>query len=219
MERTAIIVAGGSGRRLGGPVPKQFQALKGRPLLMWTIEAFHRFDPRMPLIVVLPAAHFGIWKALCMGHRFFIEHRVVAGGEQRWHSVKAGLGPVQGHGTVAVHDGVRPLVSTELIARCFDAAEKSGAAIPVIPVVPSIREVTAEGSRALDRTKLLAVQTPQCFHTDLLRKAFALPYDPAFTDEATMVERSGVKVELVEGDEQNMKVTNAADLRTIEALL
>ena len=125
MERTAIIVAGGSGRRLGGPVPKQFQALKGRPLLMWTIEAFHRFDPRMPLIVVLPAAHFGIWKALCMGHRFFIEHRVVAGGEPRWHSVKAGLGPVQGHGTVAVHDGVRPLVSTELIARCFDAYDLS----------------------------------------------------------------------------------------------
>ncbi|MBK8225558.1 MAG: 2-C-methyl-D-erythritol 4-phosphate cytidylyltransferase [Flavobacteriales bacterium] len=219
MHRSTIIVAGGSGKRLGGPVPKQFQTVKGRPLLMWTIEAFHRFDPGMALIVVLPQAHLDIWKALCMGHRFFIEHEVVAGGEQRWHSVKAGLEKAEGDGLVAVHDGVRPLVSTELIARCFDAADKHAAAIPVVPVVPSIRETTAEGSRALDRAKLLAVQTPQCFHTDLLRKAFQQPYDPAFTDEATLVERLGVKVALVEGEENNIKVTSAMDMRVIESLL
>lgn len=219
MHRSTIIVAGGSGKRLGGPVPKQFQTVKGRPLLMWTIEAFHRFDPGMALIVVLPPEHFDIWKALCMGHRFFIEHEVVAGGEQRWHSVKAGLEKVEGDGLVAVHDGVRPLVSTELIARCFDAADKHAAAIPVVPVVPSIRETTAEGSRALDRSKLLAVQTPQCFHTDLLRKAFEQPYDPTFTDEATLVERLGVRVALVEGEENNIKVTAAMDMRLIEALL
>jgi len=219
MHRSTIIVAGGSGKRLGGPVPKQFQTVKGRPLLMWTIEAFHRFDPGMDLIVVLPQAHFDIWKALCMGHRFFITHEVVAGGEQRWHSVKAGLEKVEGDGLVAVHDGVRPLVSSDLIARCFDAADKSAAAIPVVPVVPSIRETTAEGSRALDRSKLLAVQTPQCFHTDLLRKAFKQPYDPSFTDEATLVERLGVKVALVEGEENNIKVTNAMDMRVVEALL
>ncbi|MFN3875317.1 MAG: 2-C-methyl-D-erythritol 4-phosphate cytidylyltransferase, partial [Flavobacteriales bacterium] len=169
MHRSAIIVAGGSGKRLGGPVPKQFQTAKGRPLLMWTIEAFHRFDPAMPLVVVLPQEHFDIWKALCMGHRFFIPHEVAAGGEQRWHSVKAGLARVQGDGLVAVHDGVRPLVSAALIERCFEAAHRSAAAIPVVPVVPSIREATAEGSRALDRSRLLAVQTPQCFHADLLR--------------------------------------------------
>lgn len=219
MHRSTIIVAGGSGKRLGGPVPKQFQTVKGRPLLMWTIEAFHRFDPSMQLIVVLPQTHFDIWKALCMGHRFFIEHEVVAGGEQRWHSVKAGLEKVEGDGLVAVHDGVRPLVSTELIARCFDAADKHAAAIPVVPVVPSIRETTAEGSRALDRSKLLAVQTPQCFHTDLLRKAFEQPYDPTFTDEATLVERLGMRVALVEGEENNIKVTAAMDMRLIEALL
>jgi 2-C-methyl-D-erythritol 4-phosphate cytidylyltransferase len=218
-NRYSIIVAGGSGKRLGGPVPKQFQGVKGRPLLMWTIEAFHRYDPKMPLFVVLPKEHFDIWKALCMGHRFFVEHEVVAGGEQRYHSVKAGLEKVQGDGLVAVHDGVRPLVSAELIGRCFDAADRSGAAIPVVPVVPSIRETTADGSRALDRSKLLAVQTPQCFHADLLRKAFALPYDPAFTDEATMVERLGVKVELVEGEENNIKVTTEIDLETLAAIL
>jgi 2-C-methyl-D-erythritol 4-phosphate cytidylyltransferase len=219
MHRSTIIVAGGSGKRLGGPVPKQFQTLKGRPLLLWTIEAFHRFDPAMALIVVLPREHFDIWRALCMGHRFFIAHAVVAGGEQRWHSVKAGLEKVEHDGSVAVHDGVRPLVSTDLIARCFEAAETHAAAIPVVPVVPSIRETTADGSRALDRSKLLAVQTPQCFHADLLRKAFEQPYDPAFTDEATLVERTGVKVALVEGEEHNIKVTTPLDLKVAELLL
>jgi 2-C-methyl-D-erythritol 4-phosphate cytidylyltransferase len=219
MEHSTIIVAGGSGKRLGGPVPKQFQVVKGRPLLMWTIEAFHRFDPAMPIIVVLPREHFDIWKALCLGHRFFIKHEVVAGGEQRWHSVKAGLDKVEHDGLVAVHDGVRPLVSTELIGRCFAAADEQAAAIPVLPVVPSIRETTAEGSRALDRSRLLAVQTPQCFHADLLRKAFEQPYDSSFTDEATLVERMGVKVALVEGEEKNIKVTTAMDLRVVEALL
>ncbi len=218
MDRTTIIVAGGSGRRLGGPVPKQFQTVKGRPLLMWTIEAFHRYDQAMPLIVVLPKEQFDIWKALCVAHRFFIHHTVVAGGEQRWHSVKAGLENVEGDGLVAVHDGVRPLVSTDLIWRCFDAAHQHAAAIPVTPVVPSIREVTAEGSKALDRSKLLAVQTPQCFHTDLLRKAFEQPYDPAFTDEATLVERLGVKVTLVKGEESNIKVTTQDDLDLAEVL-
>lgn len=219
MNRSTIIVAGGSGTRLGGPVPKQFQKVKGRPLLMWTIEAFHRYDPLMRLIVVLPQTHFEIWRALCMGHRFFIEHQVVAGGEQRWHSVKAGLENVEGDGLVAVHDGVRPLVSADLIGRCFDAADLHAAAIPVVPVVPSIRETTADGSRALDRSRLLAVQTPQCFHTDLLRKAFELPFDPAFTDEATLVERLGVNVTLVEGEESNIKVTSAMDMCVVELSL
>ena len=219
MTKAAIIVAGGSGLRLGGPVPKQFQLVKGRPLLMWTIDAFHRYDASMSLIVVLPEMHFEIWKALCMGHRFFIQHQVVAGGVQRYHSVKAGLDKVEGDGLVAVHDGVRPLVSADLIARCFEAADKHAAAIPAVPIVPSVRESTGDGSRALDRSKLLAVQTPQCFHTDLLRKAFGLPYDPSFTDEATMVERLGKKVHLVDGEENNIKVTTATDLRLAEILL
>lgn len=215
-QRTTIIVAGGSGKRLGGPVPKQFQTVKGRPLLMWTIEAFHRYDEAMHIIVVLPQEHFDIWKALCMGHRFFTHHQVVAGGEQRYHSVKAGLDKIEGDGLVAVHDGVRPLVSRDLIWRCFDAAHLHGAAVPVVPVVPSVRETTADGSRALDRSRLLAVQTPQCFHTDLLRRAFDLPYDSTFTDEATMVERLGVKVTLVKGEDSNIKVTTAMDLRIVE---
>ncbi len=219
MERTTIIVAGGSGKRMGGPIPKQFLLLKGRPLLCWTIEAFHRYDPAMPIIVVLPEQQIPIWKSLCIGHHFHVPHETVAGGEERFHSVRNGLALVKHDGLVAVHDGVRPLVSVELIDRCFKAADEHAAAIPVVPVVPSIRESTPEGSRALDRSKLLAVQTPQCFHTDLLRKAFESPYDSTFTDEATLVERMGVKVHLVEGEESNIKVTTATDMRTIELQL
>lgn len=219
MEGSTIIVAGGSGKRMGGPIPKQFLLLKGRPLLCWTIEAFHSYDPAMPIIVVLPEQQIPIWKSLCIGHHFIVPHETVAGGEERFHSVRNGLAIVKHDGLVAVHDGVRPLVSVELIDRCFKAADEHAAAIPVVPVVPSIRESTPEGSRALDRSKLLAVQTPQCFHTDLLRKAFESPYDSTFTDEATLVERMGVKVHLVEGEESNIKVTTATDMRTIELQL
>jgi len=219
MQRSTIIVAGGSGKRMGAAVPKQFLPLRSKPLLMWTIEAFHGFDPAMPIVVVLPQEQLYTWQALCLEHGFTIPHAVVAGGEQRWHSVKAGLARVRGDGVVAVHDGVRPLVSTALISRCFNAAEAHGAAIPVVPVVPSVRERTQGGSRAVDRSKLLAVQTPQCFGVPLLRRAFELPYDPAFTDEATLVERLVVDVHLVEGEDHNIKVTTPFDLQVAELVL
>lgn len=219
MQRSTILVAGGSGTRLGGPVPKQFQEVKGRPLLMWTVEAFHRADPAMSLIVVLPGPHINLWRSLCGAHGLSIPHDVVPGGEQRWHSVRAGLAIVRHDGVVGVHDGVRPLVSSALVQRCFDAAERTGSGIPVVPVVPSVRETTAHGSRALDRSRLLAVQTPQCFRAELLRRAFEQPYDPAFTDEATLVERSGTAVHLVQGEEDNIKVTTAMDLLVAAHLL
>ena len=216
MQRSTIIVAGGSGKRMGGPIPKQFMLAKGRPLLCWAIEAFHACDQAMPIIVVLPEAQIPIWKALCIGHGFLIEHQIVVGGEERFHSTRNGLSAVKGEGVVAVHDGVRPLVSKELIARCFAAGEEHGAAIPVVPVTSSIRQVDEKSSKAIDRSSLRAVQTPQCFRTDLLRKAFEQAYDPAFTDEATLVERMGVKVALVEGEESNIKVTTATDLKVVE---
>lgn len=208
---------------MGAAVPKQFLLLKGRPLLCWTIEAFRAYDAQMPIIVVLPEAQIPIWKDLCNEHSFRVEHQVVAGGEERHHSVKNGLAAVHHDGLVAVHDGVRPLVSTDLIARCFDAADEHGAAIPVTMIPSSVREIdpaTALGaSRAVDRSLLRAVQTPQCFRMDILRKAFELPYDPAFTDEATLVERTGTAVYLVDGEERNIKVTTPVDLRLAEALL
>ena len=221
MQRSTIIVAGGSGNRMGGPIPKQFLLLKEKPLLCWTIEAFRTFDAEMPIIVVLPEAQIPIWKSLCIGHSFLVEHKVVAGGTERHHSVKNGLAAVKHDGLVAVHDGVRPLVSTDLIGRCFQAAEEGGAAVPVVPITSSVREVdSVKGtSHPVDRSRLRAVQTPQCFQVGLLRKAFELPYDPAFTDEATLVERNGVTVHLVPGEEHNIKVTTPLDLQVAEIWL
>lgn len=218
MLRSTIIVAGGSGTRMGGPIPKQFLLLKGRPLLCWTIEAFHRYDPAMPIILVLPQQQITVWKTLCIGHHFHLPHTIVAGGAERFHSVRNGLAQVEHDGLVAVHDGVRPLASEALIDRCFRAAEAHGAAIPVVPIASSVREVGGDASRALDRSKLRAVQTPQCFRVEVLRKAFDLPYDPAFTDEATLVERIGAKVHLVDGEERNIKVTTKEDLLLAQSL-
>jgi 2-C-methyl-D-erythritol 4-phosphate cytidylyltransferase len=217
--KSTIIVAGGSGTRMGAAIPKQFLLLKGRPLLCWTIEAFHAFDAAMPIIVVLPEDQLSTWQSLCVAHGFNIPHTVTTGGAERFHSVRNGLGLVQGDGLVAVHDGVRPLVGAALIARCFAAAEQHGAAIPVVPIPSSVRQLTEEGSEALDRSRLRAVQTPQCFSVPLLRRAFELPYDPAFTDEATLVERLGMDVHLVEGEDHNIKVTTPIDLRVAELVL
>jgi 2-C-methyl-D-erythritol 4-phosphate cytidylyltransferase len=223
--KSSIIVAGGSGKRMGllrqsasahGPIPKQFLLIKGKPLLCWTIEAFHRYDPAMPIIVVLPEQQITTWKTLCMGHRFLIDHEVVAGGEERFHSVRNGLAAVTHDGLVAVHDGVRPLVSLALIERCFRAAEEHGAAIPVIPITSSVRQIHGDDSRPLDRSTLRAVQTPQCFRVPLLHEAFALPYEAAFTDEATLVERTGARIHMVEGEERNIKVTVPEDLPLVE---
>jgi 2-C-methyl-D-erythritol 4-phosphate cytidylyltransferase len=219
MERSTIIVAGGSGKRMGAPLPKQFMLLKGRPLLCWTIEVFHRYDASMPIVVVLPEQHVPIWKSLCIGHNFHVAHEAVAGGEERFHSVRNGLAQVDHDGLLAVHDGVRPLVSVEVIDRCFRAAEEHGAAIPAVSITSSVREVSGDTSKALDRSKLRAVQTPQCFRAELLRKAFELPFDPAFTDEATLVERIGAKVLLVPGEERNIKVTTPEDLLLAEAFM
>lgn len=225
MKHSTIIVAGGSGTRMGAAVPKQFLLLKGRPLLCWTIEAFRAFDAQMPIIVVLPEAQIATWKKLCSQHAFGVEHTVLAGGSERHHSVKNGLAELQRDGHVAVHDGVRPLVSKELIARCFKAAEEHGAAVPVIPISSSVREIeggtsgSLATSKAVDRARFRAVQTPQCFRVDLLKSAFEMPFDPAFTDEATLVERTGAAVFLVEGEESNLKVTTQMDLRVAEVLI
>mgnify|MGYP003482345118 FL=1 len=219
MERSAIIAAGGLGKRMGASIPKQFLLLKGKPLLCYSIDAFRAYNVTMQIVVVLPEAQIPIWKSLCIGHKFFTEHEIVAGGEERFHSVQKGLTKVTHNGVVAVHDGVRPLVDVGLIGRCFDGAKANGSAIPVVPISSSIREVMPEGSRAMDRTGFRIVQTPQCFRTDLLRKAFELPYDRAFTDEATLVERLGEPVHLVEGDDANLKITTPMDLRVAEGLV
>jgi len=218
MDSSAIIVAGGSGTRMGAPVPKQFLLLAGKPLLFHTLAAFRRARPEMHIVLVLPPEQLDAWTALCRQYGLHMDHSVVPGGKERFHSVRAGLGQVAHDGLVAVHDGARPLVSGPLITSCLSAAEAHGTAIPVVPVGSSVRIVDGTVSKALDRGPLRIVQTPQCFRVPLLRKAFELPYEPAFTDEATLVERTGAALHLVPGEERNLKVTTPTDLRVAEAL-
>ena len=219
-KHTILIVAGGRGTRMGGPQPKQFLELAGRPVLMHTLEAFDRWDASARLIVVLPEDQIDTWKRLCEAHVFGRIHRVVAGGETRFHSVRNGLGAVASNGLIAVHDGVRPLVAPSVIAACFAAAADGGTAVPVVPVVESVREVDADGgSRPVDRTRLRVVQTPQVFRADVLRAAYCLPYDPRFTDDASVVEASGVAVRLVPGNRENIKLTTPMDLLLAEQLM
>ncbi len=219
-KHTILIVAGGRGTRMGGPQPKQFLELAGRPVLMHTLEAFDRWDASARLIVVLPEDQIDTWKRLCEAHVFGRIHRVVAGGETRFHSVQNGLGAVASDGLIAVHDGVRPLVAPSVIAACFAAAADGGAAVPVVPVVESVREVDADGgSRPVDRARLRVVQTPQVFRADVLRAAYCLPYDPRFTDDASVVEASGVAVRLVPGNRENIKLTTPMDLLLAEQLM
>lgn len=219
-KHTILIVAGGRGTRMGGPQPKQFLELAGRPVLMHTLEAFDHWDASARLIVVLPEDQIDTWKRLCEAHVFGRIHRVVAGGETRFHSVRNGLGAVASDGLIAVHDGVRPLVAPSVIAACFAAAADGGAAVPVVPVVESVREVDADGgSRPVDRTRLRVVQTPQVFRADVLRAAYCLPYDPRFTDDASVVEASGVAVRLVPGNRENIKLTTPMDLLLAEQLM
>lgn len=220
MERIGvIIVAGGSGRRCGGPRPKQFQLLDGRPVLARTIDAFARALPGAEVVVVLPAKHIAFWRDLAA--RFDVKpHRTVEGGAERFHSVRRGIGALRSDpDLIAVHDGVRPLVSEELIRRVAAEAAASGAAIPVLEPVDSFRALDTAGSHALDRRTLRIVQTPQIFRADLLRRAYETEWRAEFTDDASLVEAAGHPVTLCEGEAINLKITRAEDLIVAEALV
>ena len=197
MCRTALIVAGGKGLRMGSELPKQFLPIDGKPVLMRTLEAFHRFDEKMQIILVLPREQQDFWRELCEEHGFDIKHQIADGGETRFHSVKNGLALVNGIGVVGIHDGVRPFVSQEVIARCFREAVVRKAVIPVIDVV----------------------ETPQVFDADLLKRAYEQEFTPFFTDDASVVEAMGVPVYLVEGNRENIKITTPFDLKVASALL
>ena len=220
MRTIAIIVAGGSGTRFGAELPKQFLELGGRPVLMRTISAFR--GGFSDVIVTLPEGQMALWRELCERYGFAVPHRVVAGGETRWHSVKNALdsiGDISGVDIIAVHDGVRPLVTAEVIGRTVDAARRDGAAIPVVMLDDSVRQVEKGASHALDRSTLRAVQTPQVFDARVLMAAYGQPFESTFTDDASVVERAGHSVTLVEGDPQNLKITRPMDLALAEYLL
>ena len=219
MNKTAIIVAGGKGERMNADIPKQFLEIKGKPILIHTLEAFMNFDASLQLILVLPAAQFELWETLCKKHALNIPHQIVAGGQSRFQSVKNGLDAVKVPAIVAIHDGVRPLVSKETISRCFDAAAKFGAAIPTMDSIESIRFVDANGSKSVDRNAYKMVQTPQVFDAELLKKAYEQEFSVLFTDDASVVEAMGIAVQLVDGNRENIKITTEFDLIVAERLL
>lgn len=215
MKKYIIIVAGGKGLRMGGEIPKQFLPIGGKPVLMRTMEAFHAFDAEIQIVLVLPVAQQAYWKELCDQYTFALPYRLADGGETRFHSVKNGLDtiPTDEEALVGVHDGVRPFVSAEVIARCYAEAARVGAVVPVTDVVETVRHLEdGGGSTTVNRDEYKLVQTPQVFSLSLLKQAYAQPYVPAFTDDASVVEALGHEVTLVQGNRENIKITTPFDL-------
>lgn len=227
MSDFCIVVAGGKGLRMGADLPKQFLPIGGRPLLMYTLEAFSQAVPGINIVLVLPRDQQDYWQDLCRKHVFTLAHTIADGGATRFHSVQSGLRAVEAmlasapadEALVAVHDGVRPFVAHDVISRCFSAARECGTAVPVVPVVETVRELLNDGSVTRDRSRFRLVQTPQTFRLSLLRQAYEQPYTEAFTDDASVVEAFGVPITIVEGNRENIKITTPFDLAIAEALL
>lgn len=212
MKKHAVIVAGGTGVRMGVPQPKQFLEIAGEPIIIHTLRAFAKAFSDIQLTLVLPANHLQEGAAL-IASKLDIPVQIVAGGETRFHSVQNGLATVKEDAVVFVHDAVRCLVSTDLIQICYQNALVAGSAVPVLKSSDSIRFMEQEKHRVLNREQVLLVQTPQVFLSTLILPAFQVSYDVSFTDEATVVERAGHIVNLVEGEESNIKITRPVDLR------
>lgn len=219
ITETVVIVAGGKGERMQTDIPKQFIEVKSKPVLMHTIEAFVEYNKAINIIVVLPEMQIKNWHRLCKKHAFNIPHQLVCGGKLRFESVKNGLETAPNHGLIAVHDGVRPLVSVTTIASCFREAKHSGAAVPVIEAFESIRQINGENNVAVDRKNFRLVQTPQVFEANILKKAYRQKFSKLFTDDASVVEASGIKICLVEGNRENIKITTPLDLKLAETML
>ena len=220
MKHYAIIVAGGSGSRMHSTVPKQFLLLNGLPVLMHTISAFHNCQTQPQIIVVLPADSHEYWNTVCATHQFEIPHQLISGGETRFHSVKKGLGLIdEENAIVAVHDAVRPLITKEIIDESYDCATKYGNAIVAIKSRDSVRQIKENRSVSLVRDEIYLIQTPQTFQSAQLKKAYQQPYQVNFTDDASVVEQTGVNINLIGGSYQNIKITFPEDIAIAEFLL
>jgi 2-C-methyl-D-erythritol 4-phosphate cytidylyltransferase len=216
----AIIVAGGSGSRMQAAVPKQFLLLNGKPVLMYTIEAFYNSGSRPAIIIVLPQNYHQYWIKLCNEHNFRIAHSLVNGGDTRFHSVQNGLALItDNNAVIAVHDAVRPLAEARAINQSFTHAKAYGNAIVAVKSRDSIRQVKNNISNALIRDEIYLVQTPQTFRSSLLIKAYEQEYSPEFTDDASVVERLGININIIEGDHTNIKITFPEDIAIAEMLL
>ena len=220
-EVYVVIVAGGKGLRMGGEKPKQFQDLKGRPVLMHTLERFREALPEGKLILVLPESWMTMWRDLCRQHAFSVDHELVKGGDTRFHSVKNGLDAIRGEeGVVAVHDGVRPFVAVDVRRECVKHALTGACVVPVIAPVESVRlkQGDTDRTQSIDRNLCLLVQTPQVFPLNRLRQAYSQPYQSLFTDDASVVEADGGQVEVVEGNRENIKLTTPFDWAVAQLL-
>ncbi len=218
-KKFAVIVAGGKGTRMGNALPKQFLPLCGKPVLGHSVQVFADTFPGITIILVLPADQLSYAQIVLQSLREPIDAILVKGGETRFHSVQNGLKAIDGEGIVFVHDGARPLITSNLLLRCASQAEQLGSAIPAIPVTESMRIVDGDSSKPVNRDQMRIIQTPQTFRTSIILPAFGQPFDAAFTDEATVVEAFGQKVFLTEGERSNIKVTTPEDMVIGEALL
>jgi len=215
MKKVALIVAGGKGLRINSDIPKQFLLLKGTPVLMHTLEKFSHLNE---VILVLPKYQIPFWEELCTTHNFTVPHTITEGGETRFHSVKNGLKKINENSLVAIHDGVRPLVSKNLIINLLSEVREGIGIVPIVPLKDSIRQVDAEISTQVDRTNLYKVQTPQCFLSDDIKKAYTKEYSQKFTDDASVFENYGGKILTILGEDKNLKITTEEDLKIASIL-
>lgn len=217
LTKAVIITAGGRGLRIGAPIPKQFIKLVDQPILALTIQKFYDYDPSMQIIVTLPEDEVERWVQIQREIHFAVEHEIVVGGPNRFQSVKNGLSKVTAD-LVAVHDGVRPFVSEEVIDGCFYKAETAGSAIPVMSIIESIRQVDEGTSKSVNRSKFRKVQTPQVFRSKELQEAYEQEYNDEFTDDASVFEANGGTIHLVDGNVENLKITTPLDLKIAKLL-
>jgi 2-C-methyl-D-erythritol 4-phosphate cytidylyltransferase len=219
VKKFVLMMAGGSGSRMNNNIPKQFVELNGKPVIMHTFQVFYDFDPAINFVLVLPEQQVECWKQLCEKHNFCIPHEIAFGGETRFFSVKNGLEKISGDGIVFIHDSVRPLVSVKTIENCLAKTLEKGNALPVVAVTESVRKVKKDSSKAVDRNNYKLVQTPQTFIVDQIKKAYLQTFSEHFTDDASVLENTGEKIHLVDGNHENIKITYPQDLTIAEALL
>jgi 2-C-methyl-D-erythritol 4-phosphate cytidylyltransferase len=218
-QEYAIIVAGGKGTRIKSALPKQFLELNGLPILMHTINAFQRYSKNIVVILVLPEDDFETWQSLCSKHNFTAKLILQKGGDTRFQSVKNGLEKIEGDGLVAIHDGVRPLVSEDIIGASYRLAAVHKTAVAAVRLKESIRMTDQDNTKAVDRSKFRLIQTPQTFEVALIKKAYQIKDDPSLTDDASVAERTGQVISLFEGSYENIKITTPEDLIIAKALL
>jgi 2-C-methyl-D-erythritol 4-phosphate cytidylyltransferase len=219
MQKYAIVVAGGIGKRMEASVPKQFLEINGYPILYYSIKKFYDYDNDIKIVVVMNQNYIQFWKECILKYKISIPHLVVAGGEERFYSVQNALKILEGDGIVGIHDAVRPFVKLETIQRCFETAKNKGNAIPVIKLTDSIRQFTHFGSESVSRKNFRIVQTPQCFKLRLLKKAYQQNFRDYFTDDASVLEAFGESIHMVEGNIENIKITTPFDYQIAPVIL